>query len=72
MDPLFINPSANDFRLQSTSPCVNGGMSSLLPPDTADLDRDGDTAEALPCDLDLAGRSSGPSVDLGALRRKAP
>lgn len=71
-DPLFANATANDFRLQSASPCADLGRRSSLPPDLADLDWDGDTTEPLPTDLSLHTRSTGTSVDAGAYRRISP
>lgn len=51
-DPLFVNPAANDYRLQPGSACLNAGT-NLAWMTTA---------------LDLAGnsRTSGGAVDLGA------
>ncbi len=79
-DPLFVRPpdpgpdgtwgtaddDYGDLRLQESSPALDFGLTSFLPPDTFDLDSDGDTAEALPVDLDDEARVVGPSVDLGA------
>ncbi len=81
-DPLFVrDPGAGadatwgtddddygDLRLRSTSPAIDQGRNAAVPPDTLDLDGDGNTAETLP--LDMAGnpRINGtpPVVDLGA------
>jgi len=35
-DPLFINPSNGDFRLQATSPCIDAGHPTLI---YSDIDR---------------------------------
>jgi len=81
-DPRFVdesNPDANlrDFRLRSPgSPCVDTGDNSALPPDTADLDGDGNTAEPIPFDLDgvprvVDGNDDGSAVvDMGAYERE--
>jgi parallel beta-helix repeat protein len=61
-DPLF---AADSLRLTPGSPCVDSGNTSALPPDTADLDGDGDTSEPLPIDLDGNPRVVG-EVDRGA------
>lgn len=61
--PLFVGP--DDLRLQTGSPAIDFGLSSLLPPDTADLDEDGNITEPLPLDLDDTPRVEGASVDLG-------
>lgn len=64
--PQFIGPGTNNFRLSATSPLVDLGDTAALPIDTADLDRDGDTSEALPSDLQLGDRVLGVAVDMGA------
>ena len=65
LDPLFVGGTKHVLRLQTESPCIDEGDPEL-PPDLADLDGDGDTAEPLP--LDLAGntRAVGTAVDMGA------
>ncbi|MFC1861256.1 S8 family serine peptidase [Chloroflexota bacterium] len=30
-DPLFVNPAADDYHLQPTSPCINAGDNSAIP-----------------------------------------
>ena len=71
-DPLFASapkdaPSATvDLRLLNGSPALNSGDASLLPPDSLDLDRDGDLAEPLPVDLQGQARVQGETVDIGA------
>ena len=55
-----------DLRLQAGSPALDFGDTALLPPDTFDLDGDGDTTEPLPLDLEGGPRIAGASVDLGA------
>lgn len=68
LDPLFIRAPSHgpdglwgtpdddygDLRLSSTSPAIDSGDSLVVPPDTYDIDDDGNTTEALP--LDLAGQ----------------
>ncbi|MBK7875855.1 MAG: hypothetical protein IPJ77_08895 [Planctomycetes bacterium] len=87
LDPQFADPDGpdnlpltlfdNDYRLVSTSPCVDAGSNLLVLADTFDVDGDGNLLEALPLDLDdrarfrdepLAadtGAGSAPIVDLG-------
>lgn len=55
-----------DLRLQEGSAGIDAGDATLLPPDTFDLDGDGDTTEPLPLDLDGQPRVQGTEVDLGA------
>jgi predicted outer membrane repeat protein len=91
LDPLFLAPAGidgnpatfadNDYRLPPLSPCVDAGDASLLAPDLADRDNDGDLLEALPRDLAGATRRSddpltpdsgpavAPALDLGAFER---
>jgi hypothetical protein len=73
-DPLFIDADGaddipgtldDDCRLSAESPARNAGDNSLLPPDTVDLDEDGDTTEPIPLDLDLLPRISQGIVDRG-------
>jgi hypothetical protein len=77
-DPLFINAAIANFRLQTTSPAIDAGDNTAVPPDTLDLDGDGNTAEATPIDLGGAarfvdvpkiadtGNGTAPIVDMGA------
>jgi predicted outer membrane repeat protein len=66
LDPLFVDAAGGDLRLQAGSPCVDAGDTGALPADLADLDDDGDTAEATPLDLAVDARVAGASVDIGA------
>jgi len=77
-DPLFVDPSNNDFHLSPGSPCIDAGCNWAIPPDIGDLDGDGDTDEITPLDLDGEGRffddpdtadtgcGNAPIVDIGA------
>jgi len=62
-DPLFADA---DGRLSLGSPCIDTGSNAALPPDTADLDGDGDTTEPIPLDLDGNARIFNGVVDMGA------
>ena len=66
VDPLFVQPASDDVRLAFGSPCVNAGSNAALPPDTLDLDGDGDTTEPIPVDLAGNPRIVDGTVDLGA------
>jgi parallel beta-helix repeat protein len=71
-----------DLHLLPGSPCIDAGSNTDVPADTADLDGDGNTTEALP--LDLAGASrfrddpyatdtgagTAPIVDMGAYEHR--
>ncbi len=65
-DPLFVDAPAGNLRLGPGSPCIDTGNTAALPSDLTDLDRDGDTAEPLPFDLDGNPRVQGTAVDMGA------
>ncbi|MFQ5462592.1 MAG: right-handed parallel beta-helix repeat-containing protein, partial [Phycisphaerae bacterium] len=60
-----LGTSDDDLRLSPDSPCVNTGNNALLPPDTTDLDGDGNTSETVPFDLDESPRIAGMTVDMG-------
>ena len=76
LDPLFVDPDGldndastfgdNDYHLSSSSPCIDAGNNSLIPPDEFDLDQDGNMLESLPHDLDAGPRVRNASVDMGA------
>ncbi|UCC23004.1 MAG: right-handed parallel beta-helix repeat-containing protein [Planctomycetota bacterium] len=77
-DPCFVDADANNFRLLYDSPCIDAGDNNSVPPDTADLDNDGNTTEPIPFDLyglprleDGDGDRSAV-VDMGAYESKAP
>ncbi len=54
-----------DLHLRTDSPALDSGDAAHLPADLADLDGDGDTAEAVPVDLDGNARVLGTALDLG-------
>lgn len=58
-NPLFVDLVGGDYRLTSSSPCIDRGNpdDSIITDDFLDLDNDGDTTEATP-DLDLNNRVS--------------
>ncbi|MHC4648662.1 MAG: right-handed parallel beta-helix repeat-containing protein, partial [Planctomycetota bacterium] len=80
-DPCFVQPGYwdsnslwvdGDYHLAAGSPCVDAGANAAVPPDTTDLDGDGNTIEPVPCDLDgnvrmVDGDNDGNCVvDIGA------
>jgi hypothetical protein len=73
-DPLIADPSGGDFNLTEGSPALDAGGNDYLPPDTLDLDADGDSSETLPLDLEGTSRindndaseETPARVDLGA------
>jgi len=80
-DPLFANPSgtgpsvanlAQALRLSASSPAFDAGVVSESIMDDADLDRDGNTTEAIPLDLQGNSRVLNRSLDLGAFERRPP
>ncbi len=77
-DPLFVDAAGGDLHLQAGSPALDRGHPLQLLADSADIDGDGNTAEALPLDLDGLPRwhddpsvpgGVSPYVDLGAYER---
>jgi len=76
-DPEYVDPSSGNYRLGPSSPCIDAANTAELPPDTYDLDGDGDTSEPIPMDLDREPRTVDdpnttdtgvgfPCVDMGA------
>ncbi len=87
VDPQFADPDGpdnkpltlvdNDYRPIAGSPVNDAGSNALVPPDVNDIDRDGDTLEPTPLDLDLTrrfvedlvapnfGAETPPFVDMG-------
>lgn len=74
-DPRFVDADGpddiygtadDDVRLRPNSLCIDSADRALLPPDTYDIDEDGDTTEPLPIDLDGLSRVVGSSLDAGA------
>jgi hypothetical protein len=65
-DPLFVDATNGNLRLQDGSPCRDTGNRSLLPADAHDLDGDANTTETLSRDFDLLRRIVNGQVDMGA------
>lgn len=86
-DPLFTDSDGPDnivgtpddnLRPSSSSSCIDAGNKTVVPPDTADLDGDGNITERTPFDLEGnnrflddpgtpdSGYGSPPVVDMGA------
>ncbi len=78
-----VDDDYGDLHLLLGSPCIDAGNNDSVPPDIADLDGDGDTAEPTPFDLDGnprfvddpatpdSGNGTPPIVDMGAYEYKA-
>jgi len=66
-DPKYV--SSTNFRLQTGSPSINSGDALCLPPDMADINRNGNKTERLPLDLDSHARILSGRVDRGAYER---
>jgi hypothetical protein len=65
-DPQFVDAQAGRLRLQVDSPAIDSGLTGAVPADSLDLDKDGDTYEPLPYDIDGYRRIFGEAVDMGA------
>lgn len=64
-DPLFVSAGL-DYHLQPASPAIEAGDDAAIAADLLDLDDDGNTAEAVPYDVDGDARLAGGDVDMGA------
>ena len=69
LDPLFVDPNGDNFRLKAGSPCIDAGSPTPIHGDEADLDGNGVTNEPLPVDLDDTLRVEGVRADMGAFER---
>ena len=65
-NPGFVDPTNEDFRLQSGSAAVDAGDDSLIPLDIFDINQNSNVTESLPFDLDGNTRIKRCRVDLGA------
>ncbi len=63
-DPRFVAPVAGDFRLQSTSPCIDAGENAAVPPYVV-LDLDGHDRRFDAPDSPDTGSGTPPLVDMG-------
>lgn len=82
-DPMFVNAAGGDYRLAPTSFCIDAGNNSDVPPDTFDVDCDGDVNEPVPLDLMGAARfadsadvpdtglGTAPIINMGAYEASA-
>jgi hypothetical protein len=61
--PLFVNPAAGDFHLQSNSPCINSGNNTFV---TYTNTAQGNSMIFMTIDLDGEPRVADGSVDMGA------
>ena len=72
MDAYNPDPNLLNLRLQYISPCIDAADNAYVPPDSNDLDGDGNTTEPIPYDLDEHPRivdgdcNTTEVVDMGA------
>ena len=52
LDPQFVNPAMDNYRLSYRSPLIDSSSSYFAPLDEFDLDGDGNTSELIPFDND--------------------
>ncbi len=65
LSPDFVNPSQNNYRLKSSSPCIDAGAFGIdFPIDVLDFNNDSNTTEPTP-DLDQLRRVRNCVVDMG-------
>lgn len=69
VDPMFLNFGTGNLALSAASPAINMGSNALLPADSHDLDRDGDTTEPISDDINGNTRIMETAVDIGAYER---
>ncbi len=68
LGPLASYQTLSQFRLPLPgSPAINAGSNALLPPDTFDLDNNGNTSGKFPFDQRRATRIVNSTVDIGAI-----
>jgi parallel beta-helix repeat protein len=86
VDPLFVqNPDPGpdgtwgtdddeegDLHLLPGSPCLDAGSNGALPPDTWDMNTNGDTTEPIPWDLGGSPRIAWCTVDIGTYEYQGP
>lgn len=74
-DPQFVDADGEDgvvgtiddnLHLPVASPCIDEGSNTALPPDSSDIDHDGDIVELLPIDADGHNRFTGGAKSGGA------
>lgn len=71
LDPQFVGTFL-EYHVAASSPTIEAGDNALLPPDTGDVDDDGDTSELLPLDLDGFGRVVDADADQNAVVDRGP
>lgn len=65
VDPAFIDPATDNYRLSTATLVADTGDSAAVPADSFDIDGDTDLVEPTP-DLDLGPRMLNAAVDPGA------
>lgn len=66
IDPLLVNPAAENFRIRQTSPCRDMGDTNLLLADILDVNGDGFFGGLVPLDIYDGQRVVSGIVDIGA------